>query len=311
MAVDIAPGRVAVARVERRGGQAGRSPAHAVEALPAGAVSAVAGGAEHARRRRRWPRPSARALAAAGARGRPRGCWSCPTRWRRCRMRPVREGAGARRRPRRADPLAGARRRRRSRSTRRSSSFTPGAAPPTAAHEFVVTRRAARRRRSSTSRRARWPARTPASSTWRPSASSTRAAPAGRRAQGDWLLVHVAGTYVTLAVMRDGTLIFYPQPRRGVGGHARRPGAPDGDVLRGSAARAAASRACCWPAASTRGRRRAASAASCRSGSASTSRRWIRSARRALADRIGASPALVDALAPLASGMLLRERKAA
>ena len=40
------------------------------------------------------------------------------------------------------------------------------------------------------------------------------------------------------------------------------------------------------------------------------SKRSIRAARRGLQDRIGASPELLDVLAPLV-GMLLRERKAA
>ena len=49
----------------------------------------------------------------------------------------------------------------------------------------------------------------PASSTWRPSTSSTPCWPPTGPATGDWLLVHAAATYVSLAVLRDGHVIFY------------------------------------------------------------------------------------------------------
>ena len=86
---------------------------------------------------------------------------------------------------------------------------TPGRAPAAGAHEFVVSvaRRdvVAQYEAACAARRLR----RPGSSTWRPSTSSTRCWPAAGAARGDWLLVHAADTYVSLAVIRDGHLIFY------------------------------------------------------------------------------------------------------
>ena len=53
---------------------------------------------------------------------------------------------------------------------------------------------------------------------------------------GDWLLVHVTDTYLTLAVDARQRVAVFPQSRRR-GGHARGPDSPDGDVLRGSSPR--------------------------------------------------------------------------
>lgn len=133
---------------------------------------------------------------------------------------------------------------------------------------------------------------------------SMSAAPAG-----DWLLVHVTDTYLTLAVMRDDTLLFfrnrgeeaegtladlihqtamYYEDRLNGGGFAR--------VMIAGAARLP--------------------------GGAEQVRRGLEERLRVtveavdprsaagLQDRIGASPELLDLLAPLV-GMLMRERKAA
>lgn len=126
---------------------------------------------------------------------------------------------------------------------------------------------------------------------------------------GDWLLVHVTGTSLTLAVMRDGALMFfrnrgedgegtladlihqtamYYEDRLNGGGFARvliaggaqLPGGADA-VRRGLEERLHVAVEAVDP-----------------RGAA------------ALLDRIGASPELLDVLAPLV-GMLLRERKAA
>ncbi len=65
---------------------------------------------------------------------------------------------------------------------------------------------------------------------------------------GDWLLVNVAADYASIAILRGQRPDLLPQPRADAEGDAGRSRAPDGDVLRGSAAAAAASRASCWPA---------------------------------------------------------------
>jgi Tfp pilus assembly PilM family ATPase len=134
------------------------------------------------------------------------------------------------------------------------------------------------------------------------------AAPAQGTSRGDWLLVHVTDTYLTLAVVRDEALLFfrnrnldegsladlihqtamYYEDRLNGGGFAR--------VLIAGAARLP--------------------------GGADSVRRGLEERLRvsveavdprgaiALQDRIGASPELLDILAPLA-GMLLRERTVA
>ena len=132
---------------------------------------------------------------------------------------------------------------------------------------------------------------------------SNRSAPAG-----DWLLVHVTDTYLTLAVMRDGALLFFRNRGEEEGTLAdlihqtamyyedRLHGAGFARVLIAGAARLP--------------------------GGADTVRRGLEERLRisvdsvdpreaaALTDRISASAELLDVLAPLV-GVLLRERKAA
>lgn len=131
------------------------------------------------------------------------------------------------------------------------------------------------------------------------------AAPAGDASRGDWLLVHVTDTYLTLAVMREQSLLFfrhrgeeaegsladlihqtamYYEDRLHGGGFAR--------VLIAGGARLPGG------------------AESVRRGLEERLRIGVESVdpRQAasLVDRIGASPELLDMLAPLA-GILLRE----
>ena len=132
---------------------------------------------------------------------------------------------------------------------------------------------------------------------------SSESAPAG-----DWLLVHVTGAYFTLAVMRDGALLFFRNRSEDEGTLAdlmhqtamyyedRLNGGGFGRVLIAGAAQLP--------------------------GGADSVRRGLEERLRvavesvdprtaaALQDRIGASPELLDVLAPLV-GILMRERKAA
>ena len=132
---------------------------------------------------------------------------------------------------------------------------------------------------------------------------SSAAAPSG-----DWLLVHVTGNYFTLAVMRDGALLFFRNRSEEEGTLAdlmhqtamyyedRLNGSGFGRVLIAGAAQLP--------------------------GGADSVRRGLEERLRvsvesvdprqaaALQDRIGASPELLDVLAPLV-GILMRERKAA
>ena len=125
---------------------------------------------------------------------------------------------------------------------------------------------------------------------------------------GDWLLVHVTDTYLTLAVMRDGALLFFRNRGEEEGTLAdlihqtamyyedRLNGAGFARVLIAGAARLP--------------------------GGADSVRRGLEERLRisvepvdpreaaGLTDRIGASAELLDVLAPLV-GVLLRERKAA
>ena len=127
-------------------------------------------------------------------------------------------------------------------------------------------------------------------------------------ASGDWLLVHVTDTYLTLAVMRDGALLFFRNRGEEEGTLAdlihqtamyyedRLHGAGFARVLIAGAARLP--------------------------GGADSVRRGLEERLRisvesvdpreaaALTDRISASAELLDVLAPLV-GVLLRERKAA
>lgn len=134
--------------------------------------------------------------------------------------------------------------------------------------------------------------------------------PPRAESRGDWLLVHVTGTYLTLTVMREGTLLFFRNrsedaegtladlihqtamyyedrlsgggfARVMIAGGARLPGNGADTLRRGLEERLQVAVEAVDP-----------------RGAA------------ALLDRIGASPELLDVLAPLI-GMLLRERKAA
>ena len=184
-----------------------------------------------------------------------------------------------------AGPLAGAQERRRSRSRRRRSATCPALR---AADGQRVRRRRWRGATSSTStkRCAPRPARTPASSIWRRS-TSINAVLAGSARAGRRL---AAGQRRRrLRVDRDPARPapdLLPQPRGRHRRHARRSRAPDGDVLRGSAAgrrlraRAAGRRG----AAARASRRRRAGAAQPR-GAAGDAGRDRRSARGGGADR--------------------------
>jgi len=132
---------------------------------------------------------------------------------------------------------------------------------------------------------------------------SSASAPAG-----DWLLVHVTGTYFTLAVMRDGALLFFRNRGEEEGTLAdlihqtamyyedRLNGAGFARVLIAGAARLPGG------------------AENVRRGLEERLRVSVESvdprAAAGLQDRIGASPELLDVLAPLI-GILMRERKAA
>ena len=104
--------------------------------------------------------------------------------------------------------------------------------------------------------------------------------------------------------------VVLPQSWRGGRGHARGSDSPDGDVLRGSPARRRLRARADRRRGAAAGRRRERAPRPRANGWASAWRRSIRGRRRLLQDRIGASPELLDVLAPLV-GMLLRERKAA
>jgi Tfp pilus assembly PilM family ATPase len=132
---------------------------------------------------------------------------------------------------------------------------------------------------------------------------SSASAPAG-----DWLLVHVTGTYFTLAVMRDGALLFFRNRAEEEGTLAdlihqtamyyedRLNGAGFARVLIAGAARLPGG------------------AENMRRGLEERLRVSVESvdprAAAGLQDRIGASAELLDVLAPLI-GILMRERKAA
>ena len=138
---------------------------------------------------------------------------------------------------------------------------------------------------------------------------STSSGSARATSTADWLLVHVTDTYLTLAVMRDGAMLFFRnRSEEGEGTLAdliHQTAMYYEDRLHGAGfARVVIAGAARLP------------------GGAESVRRDLeqrlkigveavdpRSAA-ALQDRIGASPELLDVLAPLV-GMLMRERKAA
>ena len=128
-------------------------------------------------------------------------------------------------------------------------------------------------------------------------------------AAGDWLLVHVTESYLTLAVMRDRAMLFYRnRSEEGEGTLAdliHQTAMYYEDRLRGTGfARVVIAGAGRLPAGAESVRRDLEERL--RIGVESVDPR----AAAALQDRIAASPELLDVLAPLV-GMLLRERKAA
>jgi Tfp pilus assembly PilM family ATPase len=143
-----------------------------------------------------------------------------------------------------------------------------------------------------------------------PNAPSARdGGPGAGAPAGDWLLVHVTDTYLTLAVLRDQSLLFFRnRSEEGEGTLAdliHQTSMYYEDRLHGKGfARVVIAGAARLP------------------GGAESVRRDLEQRLRmsveavdprtaaALQDRIGASPELLDVLAPLV-GMLLRERKAA
>jgi Tfp pilus assembly PilM family ATPase len=139
-----------------------------------------------------------------------------------------------------------------------------------------------------------------------PSASSGSARATSR---ADWLLVHVTDTYLTLAVMRDRSMLFFRN--RGEEGEGtladliHQTAMYYEDRLHGTGfARVVIAGAARLPSGAESVRRDLEQRL--RIGVESVDPR----SAAALQDRIGASPELLDVLAPLV-GMLLRERKAA
>jgi type IV pilus assembly protein PilM len=204
VAVDVSPERVAVVRVERRGGAASVA-AHGVEPLPPGAVTGVQS-APNMADPGGVARAIERAMATAGARTR-RVSLVVPDSVARVSL--VRFETVP---PKAADldelvrwqvkkttpfPLEEA-----------VVAYTTGAVAP-GAHEFVVT--VARRDVIAQYEQACEMAGAHAGivdvSTF--NVVNAVVAGAGAGAAGDWLLVHAAPTYVSLAVLRDGHLIFY------------------------------------------------------------------------------------------------------
>jgi len=203
VAVDIAPGRVAVTRVERRGG-APLLSAHAVEPLPAGAVSGALGAPN-------MPDVGVvaaaveRACAAAGGRA-GHVCLVVPDSIARVsivRFETV---------PARAADLDELIRW----QVKKTMPFpldeavvaaTPGAVAGDG-QEYIVT--VARRDVVEQYEQACARAGSHAGVVDLATFNVVNAVLAGERAsRGDWLLVHAAPSYVSLAVLRDGHLIFY------------------------------------------------------------------------------------------------------
>jgi len=135
----------------------------------------------------------------------------------------------------------------------------------------------------------------------------TGAAPPRAASRGDWLLVHITGTYLTLAVMRDDSLLFFRH--RGEVAEAaladliHQTSMYYEDRLNGSGfARVLIAG----------GARLPGGAESVRRGLEQRLRMGVESVdprtAAVLADRIGASPELLDVLTPLV-GMLMREAR--
>ena len=294
-------------RVARGAPRAARRPARRRRRTPwsrcrAGAVVPSLTRAEHARRRRRWPRRVARVLGSSAAA--PAGGAGVPDRSRKVSLLRLEQVP-----PRDADldeSSAGrCARARRSRSSRRSAQRESRRAAADGGREFVVALARARRHRGSTSRRARRPARTPGSSTSRRSMSSTACSPAAARRRATGCSCTWPATTSPWRV-RGEHLIFF-RHRSGRRGHARRPvhqtamyyedrldGAGFARVLlagrRGGCGRRP--NACAATRGAPRHARRSAS---------------IRAPRPRWPIASAPSPELLDALAPLV-GVLRRER---
>jgi type IV pilus assembly protein PilM len=203
VAVDIAPGRVAVARVERRAGGAVLT-AYGVEALPDGAVSGALG-APNMADVGLVASAVERAFAAAGGRA-ARACLIVPDSIARVsivRFETV---------PARAGDLEELIRWQVKKTTPfplddAVIGFTPGATGATG-HEYVVTvaRRDVVEQYEQACARAGAHAGVVDLATFN---VINAVLAADRSANGDWLVVHAAGTYVSLAVLRDGHVIFY------------------------------------------------------------------------------------------------------
>jgi Tfp pilus assembly PilM family ATPase len=132
---------------------------------------------------------------------------------------------------------------------------------------------------------------------------------AGTSAPGDWLLVHVTDTYLTLAVMRDRAMLFFRnRSEEGEGTLAdliHQTAMYYEDRLHGAGfARVVIAGAARLPSGAESVRRDLEERL--KIGVEAVDPRTA----AALQDRIGASPELLDVLAPLV-GMLMRERRAA
>ena len=203
VAVDIAPGRVVATRVERMAGGSTLA-GHHVEALPDGAVTGALGAPNMA---------DVAAVAAAvgravaGAGGRPgHVCLVVPDSIARVSL--VRFETV----PAKADDLAELIRWQVKKTTlfpldEAVVASTAGASGP-GGHEFVVSvaRRDVVEQYEDACQRAGCRAGVVDLATF----NVINAVLAGdATVRGDWLLVHAAGSYVSLAVLRDGQLIFY------------------------------------------------------------------------------------------------------
>ena len=203
VAVDLAPGRVAVVRVSWRGGTAALA-GHGVETLPPGAISGALGAPNMAD----VPLVAAaigRAAAAAGVRPN-RVCLVVPDSIARVSIVKFESV------PARAGDLDELIKWQVKKTTPFSIddaviSHTPGASGA-GGHEFIVT--VARRDVVAQYEQACEQAGAHAGVVDLSTFNVVNAVLAtGRSVAGDWLLVHAAASYVSLAVLRDGHLIFY------------------------------------------------------------------------------------------------------
>jgi hypothetical protein len=112
--------------------------------------------------------------------------------------------------------------------------WTPGRAPAAAGREFVVDWRGATSSRSTRPRAAAGAHAGLVDLATFNLVNAVLARARRRPTAGDWLLVHVTPPTAP-GIVRGGHLIFFRQPLRGTDEDAGRPGAPDGDVLRGPA----------------------------------------------------------------------------